>query len=205
MSTNLRHLIACLLIDLFLSNSTLYLGTISINISVTWNLQLSMADYLVFDWGFSSLAPSWMILLVSNDNILLTLTRLYYASWRPSSLSVSILASNNSFHHWLVIRQFLTCSTSTPLFTCTEICCLDKEMTKTLANGLHHLALFPLPRCIYCFRRQIIRMIILWHSSTFHILFSETDHQDDHIMTQFHIVLINGHDPSFQKSLWYRY
>jgi len=56
-STNVGCLIAYLSTGLFLSTSTLYLGRGPKNTSMPWYLQTSMASHLVFDQGFSLLAP----------------------------------------------------------------------------------------------------------------------------------------------------
>ena len=57
MSIDVHHLIAYLLIGLFLPTSTLYLGRRPRNTSMPWYLQTSVVSHLVFDQGFSSLAP----------------------------------------------------------------------------------------------------------------------------------------------------
>ena len=64
---------------------------------------------------------------------------------------MATFASVNSFHYWLVIRRFLTCSTTTPSFTCWEICSLSESAVKTLGQKATPLKLCSLPQAAILF------------------------------------------------------
>ena len=64
---------------------------------------------------------------------------------------MATFASVNSFHYWLVIRRFLTCSTTTPSFTCWEICSLSESAVKTLGKKATPLKLCSLPQAAILF------------------------------------------------------
>ena len=64
---------------------------------------------------------------------------------------MATFASVNSFHYWLVIRRFLTCLTTTPSFTCWEICSLSESAVKTLGKKATPLKLCSLPQAAILF------------------------------------------------------
>ena len=68
--TDLGHLNAYLLTDLFLLTSTYYLGISSRNTSIPRYLQTLVVGQIVFFWGFSLLALDRMILQVFDINSL---------------------------------------------------------------------------------------------------------------------------------------
>ena len=89
-------------------------------LSVPWNLHASMA-------GFSLSTIGYINDLRSNDSVTcstsahsFTFHGLYWVLWEPLTLLVVSLTLVNSLHHWLVIKWFLPCSTSTHLITWIE-------------------------------------------------------------------------------------
>ena len=99
MSTDARHLIAYLSIGLFLSTSTLYLGRRPRNTQClgTYRHQWQVTLCLVRGFHYWLLVKRFY--KCSTKKILITLPRLYCASWRPSPLSVAFLTSVNSLHY----------------------------------------------------------------------------------------------------------
>ena len=88
--------------------------------SVPWSLHASMA-------GFSPSTSVFIIDLRSKDSMKcstpthsFTSHGLCWVLWEPLTLLVVSLMLVNSLHHWLVIKWFLPCSTSTHLFTWLE-------------------------------------------------------------------------------------
>jgi hypothetical protein len=49
------------MMSIFLLNSTHYLGIRLTNHLVPWSMHASMVGFLIFDSGFTSLAPNWKI------------------------------------------------------------------------------------------------------------------------------------------------
>jgi len=98
------------------------------NILLPWNFQSLVASFSTFDWGFYQLAPYWTILQVFDVNTFYSHSldcTMHLGDHHPYRWPSS--AYINDFHHWLVSKRLLTCSTLTPLFTCVEICHFQKR------------------------------------------------------------------------------
>lgn len=76
---------------------------------------------------------------------------------------------------------------------------IRKATIKTLGRGLHHLALSPLPSCEYCFLRNIIKLITLWHLSTL----CPISRHDLHTLIEYHSSFTTEHENARLKKWLY--
>lgn len=108
--------------SLFLSTSTHHPRVRQRNHSVPWNLHASIVGILIYNGWFTSLTSDRNIPQIFDFNSFFHISlECTTVPWEPSSLLVISLAFVNSIYQWPVIKQFITCSTSTSFFTLLQL------------------------------------------------------------------------------------
>ena len=99
------------------------------NYLVPWSLHASMAGFLAFDSGFTSLTPDRKIPLDVRLQLIYSHSlECTMVPWESLLSLVIYLEVFNDINEWLVIKWFLPCLTSSHLFTWLDSYCIGIEM-----------------------------------------------------------------------------